>query len=76
MKRNDASPLLAGVRAREIRRETAVLSAASALAFLAIDLVYVLNGTLGPIYLGDAVIETGILIVLMVAGTARRGRFA
>lgn len=70
--------ILSGVRGhgveRKIRRETIVLSATSAAAFAAIDVVYVLNGTLRMIYLGDAAIEVVFLLTafaVLVRRTAR-----
>lgn len=38
-----------------------VLPVASAAAFTAVDLVYVAKGTISPIYLGDAVVELGLI---------------
>jgi hypothetical protein len=64
--------LLAGVRGRDPRRETIVLSAASAIAFGAIDIGYVANGTIGVIYLGDAAVEMLFLLGLAVGRVTSR----
>ena len=62
--------ILVGARGRgiekKIRREIVFLSAVSAIAFAAIDVVYVLNQTLRPIYLGDAALEGLILTGLLM----------
>lgn len=52
--------------------EIVLLSAGSALAFLAIDGWYALGGRIAPIYLADALLEIGLLIG--VARTRRRHR--
>jgi hypothetical protein len=49
--------LLVGSAARQPVRETVVLSILSATSFAAIDIVYVLNGTISRIYLPDAAIQ-------------------
>jgi hypothetical protein len=49
-----------------VKREVIFLSTVTALAFLAIDIVYVLNQTIRPIYLGDAAIEALILLGVFV----------
>ena len=41
--------------------EIAVLGISSALALTAIDVIYVLRGTIAPIYLGDAAIEVALI---------------
>ena len=48
------------------------LAAASALAFAGIDLWYGLTGRISPIYLADAVVELGF--VVMLALTRQKGR--
>jgi hypothetical protein len=53
--------ILAGYR-RRIVLETVILAAGNALALLAIEVIYWLNGTISAIYLVDAVIE-GLLII-------------
>jgi hypothetical protein len=44
--------------------EIVVLAAGAALAFAGIDFWYVLNGTISPIYLADALLELGVLFGL------------
>jgi hypothetical protein len=64
--------LLAGLHRREPSRETLVLSGAAAIAFGAIDVIYVANGTIRPIYLADALVEALILVVLVFSRFPRR----
>lgn len=49
-----------------------VLPVGSALAFTAIDVVYSANGTIRPIYLGDAAVEA-VLIAGWLADRSRTG---
>lgn len=56
-----------GARRETIATETIVLATCSAAAFAAIDLVYVLRGTIRPVYLGDAAVELA-LAAAIVAG--------
>lgn len=62
--------LLSGARGRgverKVRREVIFLSVVTAVAFAAVDVVYVLNRTIQPIYLGDAAIEVLILLGVFV----------
>ena len=62
--------ILVGARGRgiekKIRREIVFLSAVSAIAFAAIDVIYVLNQTLRLIYLGDDAIEGMVLTGLIM----------
>jgi ABC-type branched-subunit amino acid transport system permease subunit len=55
---------LAVARDRQGTPEVAVLAAGAALAFAAIDFWYVLNGTISPIYLADALVELVLLVGL------------
>jgi hypothetical protein len=64
--------LLAGVRGQDPGRATIVLAAAAAIAFVAIDIVYVANGTIRPIYLGDAAVEVLFLVGLAVGRATSR----
>jgi hypothetical protein len=64
--------LLAGVRRRDPRRESIVLAAAAAIAFAAIDIVYVANGTIRAIYLADAAVEVLFLVGLAIGRAASR----
>jgi hypothetical protein len=52
--------LLLAWRTRRLTREIVLLAAGSALALAAIDVTYVSNGTISPIYLLDAVAEVGL----------------
>ena len=47
-------------------RTIAVLAIGSALAFTAIDVWYVVSGVISPIYLGDAVVELGLVAALLM----------
>jgi hypothetical protein len=62
--------LLTGARGRgverKVKREVIFLSAVAALAFATVDIVYVLNQTIRPIYLGDAAVEALILLGVTV----------
>lgn len=49
--------LAAGARRERLAQEVEILATASALAFTAIDVTYVLRRRIRPIYLGDAAIE-------------------
>ena len=55
------SSLVLSDRRGTLARETTVLGAGTAASLAAIDLIYVLRGTLRPIYLGDAVVEAGFI---------------
>jgi hypothetical protein len=56
-----------GASRERIAPETIALAAASAAAFAAIDVVYVVRGTIAPVYLGDAAAEVA-LAAAIVAG--------
>ncbi len=58
---------LAILRGRDEPDQEATLPVGSALAFTAVDVVYTANGTIRPIYLGDAAVE----LVLVAAWLAR-----
>ena len=62
-------------RRREAPAATLVLAAASALAFIAVDVAYVSVGRIRPIYLADALAEA-VLLVMLVLGSRRTGRAA
>lgn len=51
---------------------TLTLAAASAATFILVDLVFVLSGTIRPIYLADAVAE-GVILAGLAAGASARG---
>jgi hypothetical protein len=61
--------LLAAARTRRITDEIVILGAGSALGLAAIDLTYALSGRISAVYLGDAVVETGLALLW---GVARR----
>jgi hypothetical protein len=52
--------LLLAWRTRRVTGEVVLLAVGSALALAAIDVVYVSNGTISPIYLLDAAAEVGL----------------
>jgi hypothetical protein len=58
--------LLTGAWRRQPSLETITLSVLSILGFVAVDVVFVLRGTIGPIYLADAVIQAILLIGLAI----------
>ncbi len=58
-----------------LHEPTLVLGAASALAFLAVDLVYVLKKTIGPVYLVDAAAEFLLLIGWLAVAANRNAMF-
>lgn len=51
---------------------TCVLSVATAIAFAAVDVVFVSRGVIGPIYLADAAVEI-VLVVVILASATRDG---
>ena len=56
---------------RDRSAPTITLSAASAAAFIVVDVVFVVSGTIRPIYLADAVAEAAILAGLALGAAAR-----
>jgi hypothetical protein len=64
--------LLVAARGARPSVEGMVLGVVSALSFTAIDVFYVLNGTLLEVYLLDALLE--VCIVLLLLGGALAGR--
>jgi uncharacterized membrane protein len=58
--------LLAGARRLVPSMETVVLAVAAAVAFAAVDTVFVLREIIGPIYLADAAVEIALLAALFV----------
>ena len=52
---------------KKVRREVILLSATSAVAYAAIDILYTLNGTIRSVYLADAGAEGLILLGLLVS---------
>ena len=65
--------LLVAARGTRPSAEGIVLGVASALSFTAIDVFYVLNGTLLEVYLLDALLEVCI-VVLLLGGWMMGGR--
>ena len=63
--------LLVGSTRRRPGRETLTLSLLSILGFAAVDLVFVLRGAIGPIYLADAAIQ-GVFLLGLGFGYMRR----
>jgi hypothetical protein len=67
--------LLFAARGARPSLEGYVLAIASALSFAAIDVIYVLNGTLLEVYLLDALLEAGVVLLLLAgAWMGRDGR--
>lgn len=58
-----------GARREEIAAETIALAICGALAFSAIDVVYVTRGRIAPVYLADAAVELALAAVV-AAGDA------
>jgi hypothetical protein len=66
--------LLFAARGARPSLEGYILAIASALSFTAIDVIYVLNGTLLEVYLLDALLEVCIVVLLLVgAWIGRQG---
>jgi hypothetical protein len=59
--------LAVGGRRRVTSAETSTLAACSIVAFSAIDITYVLDGTIRPIYLADACLELALAVALYVS---------
>jgi len=64
--------LLVGGRRNDPSMETLALAGSAAVAFTAIDIVYVANGTISGIYLADAAVEGVFLVALAVASLRPR----
>ena len=62
--------LVTAARRQRLGAEIMLLAVGSALGLAAIDIIYVLSGTISPIYLADAVAEIG-LVAAWILG--RRG---
>jgi len=62
--------LLVAVRQGTRTREIYVLALGSAFAFAAIDIWYALQGRIAPVYLADAVVELGVVALLVSARRA------
>lgn len=69
----DGAAIAAGLGAKAPSRETQVLAVGSALAFAAIDLVYVCRRRISLIYLGDAVIELALVFHHLKNGLHPKG---
>jgi len=70
--------LIVESRARPLHPQSVILSALGAIGFAAVDTIFVVQGTISPIYLVDAVIQvivlTGLLSVRVLAGQPRDNR--
>jgi hypothetical protein len=64
--------LLVGSRREAATRETLTLAVLAALGFAAVDIVFVVLGTISRIYLVDAVVQALILVALTICAVARR----
>ena len=62
--------LLVAARPRQGRREVLVLAVGSAIAFTMIDVWYVVAGTISRVYLADAGVEVGLIILLVLTHRA------
>lgn len=62
--------LLVSIRRVPVAGPIVFLAVAAATAFTAIDVVSTLNGTIRPVYLGDAAVEAILAFVLVIS---RRG---
>ncbi len=58
--------LAVGARRDDPSAETVALAVTSALAFTAIDVVYVARGRIRPIYLGDAAVELALCAAVVL----------
>lgn len=58
--------LLTGVRRSVPSSETVILSGAAALSFALIDAIHAFQGRISRIYLADAAVEMGMLILILV----------
>jgi len=67
------SALLVGCRRKAPSLESLALAGSAAVAFAAIDIVYVANGTISDIYLADAAVE-GVFLVALAVASVRLGR--
>jgi hypothetical protein len=56
--------ILSALRRRRVTSEIVLLAVLSAVSFAAIDVVYVMMGRIGLIYLGDAAVEMAIVIAI------------
>ena len=59
--------LLAAARSRRVTGEIVLLGVGSALSLVLIDVIYVSLGRISPIYLLDAVAETGLALAWVLA---------
>ncbi len=66
--------LLVGVTRHQPTRETLTLSVLSIFGFASVDVVFVLRGTIGPIYLADAALQAVLLFGLGVGYARRRSQ--
>jgi hypothetical protein len=57
--------LLQAARRDPLTGHIFVLAIGSALAFAAIDVWYVLSGQIAPVYLADAMVELGVIVLLV-----------
>jgi hypothetical protein len=65
--------LAVAARQRDTTPVTIVLAAGAALAFLTVDVAYVLVGRISPIYLADALAEA-VLLAMLFVGRRQRSR--
>jgi hypothetical protein len=59
--------LVHGAYRPQVSRDTITLSVLSAVAFMAVDVFFVLRGTISPIYLADAAVQAAVLLALAFA---------
>jgi hypothetical protein len=68
--------LLYAARQRSPARETVFLSVISAVGFVAVEVVFVLLGMIGAIYLADAAVQVSFLFALLLAMISQRAELA
>jgi hypothetical protein len=61
----NGAALAFGLRREQISTETTLLAVCSAIAFTAIDVVYVTRGRIRPVYLGDAAVELALAAAIV-----------
>lgn len=59
--------LLIASRKEEVEESVVALSIASASSFAVIDVVHVARRRISPIYLGDAIVEAAVTVLLAIA---------
>jgi hypothetical protein len=63
--------LVTAARRQQVGTETVLLAVGSALGLATIDVIYVLSGTISPVYLADAAAEIGLSAMWALAWRRR-----